>query len=250
MAATIDVPGLGKTNRNLVLAGGAAVAGIAAFAFLTRQPSDDEDELVPGEDFVVSGTGEFLPPVVTGFSGGDFTTERPVSVPITNAEWSQQATDRLIDLGFEESLVATALGKFLASRELSAQEADAVNTAIAQVGNPPIGGPFTVRREEVPSPTPQGPLPGKPSSIRVVRAATGPRAAVTVSWGASANATSFEVQIQRGGTVVRRKTVSGSTRKTGFTSLAKGTILNARVRGINSAGVSAWTGQTFRTKKN
>lgn len=130
-----------------VLAGGALVAGILGYAYLHRA------QKVAGPDVGQEPVGMELPPAdLASVSTGGGTTSTGLTFITTNAEWSADATSKLVDLGFDSIAVSTALGKYLANQLVTAQEAQYIYTAIALSGHPPVGT-FSVRLEPTPTST-------------------------------------------------------------------------------------------------
>lgn len=185
MPDTVNVPGVGPAQRKWVLAGGALVAGIVGYAYLKRSRQAAAAEVTPP-------TPSELPPAdLAGVSTGGGTTSTGLKFITTNAEWSQDATDKLVALGYDAVAVSTALGKYLANQFVTAQEAQYIYTAIALSGHPPVGS-FSVRLEPTPTSTSSPPKPG------VLAAPTGlharwdaPHKQYIISWGRVAGATGY-----------------------------------------------------------
>jgi len=57
----------------------------------------------------------------------------------SNAEWAQAAEAGLTDIGYSSTDVASAIGRYLARLSLTADQANIVQVAIAEYGNPPSG---------------------------------------------------------------------------------------------------------------
>lgn len=145
MPEMTKVPGVGPVSKKWVLGGGAVVAAILGYAYLHRA------QTVAGPDVGQEQVGMELPPADLGsVSTGGGTSDTGLQFITTNAEWSADATTKLVDLGFDSIAVSTALGKYLASQFVTAQEAQYIYTAIALSGHPPVGS-FSVRLEPTPT---------------------------------------------------------------------------------------------------
>jgi hypothetical protein len=102
-----------------------------------------------------SATGGALD--VTGNNGAT-TTDGTNGAITTNAQWSQQAVELLSEAGYDATTVYAALGAFLAGQSLTPDQATIARAALAAAGQPPVGGPFTVREQaatqtNLPAPT-------------------------------------------------------------------------------------------------
>lgn len=82
----------------------------------------------------------------TGYSASDYstgtygaTTTVSGSVYTSNSAWAQAATAGLADIGYTGTDVSAALGAYLDSRPLTAEQVAIVQTAIAEYGPPPVG---------------------------------------------------------------------------------------------------------------
>lgn len=63
----------------------------------------------------------------------------------SNADWDQAATAGLASLGYSETDVAAALGRYLSGLSLTSDQANLVQVALAEFGDPPSGAlPVTV----------------------------------------------------------------------------------------------------------
>lgn len=80
------------------------------------------------------GSGQFFYGYGGGGSGGGPTTIT------TNAQWTQAALPALKNAGFQEMTAIVALGRYLAGKEVSQDQARVVEAAIALEGDPPQSG--------------------------------------------------------------------------------------------------------------
>jgi hypothetical protein len=144
-ADTIRIAGK-QLNRKTVYIAGAAAVGIVGYAWWTRKPIVP-DEVVTEDELDAIGD-ERIPTTGVPY---DPNTGAPSSGIVTNAEWTQFATDRMLSLGYDPLAVSDALGKFLDRKPLSAAEANLARAAMGQAGEPPVGRPWTVIQETVPA---------------------------------------------------------------------------------------------------
>jgi len=158
MATSVQIPGDGTVSRKWLIGGGAVVAGIVGWAYLRRArtpaapTTPDEASLAPTE----------LPPAdLSGVSTGGGSSTTGLQFITTNDQWSADVVAKMVDLGYDSIAVSTALGKYLSSQTVTAQEAQYIYTAIALAGKPPVGT-FSVRLEPTPTSTSGGtPTSGK-----------------------------------------------------------------------------------------
>ena len=152
MADTVKLPVIGPTDKRWIMAGGALILGIVGYAYWQRSRA------LPGD----VGTGEILPedvpqdrlPPSTIVGEQNFDDENLRAIINTNPEWYTAAIDYLVSTGgFDFTFSSITLGKFLARRELTEQEANLVQAAKGAVGEPPQGGPWPIIRGTAPGPT-------------------------------------------------------------------------------------------------
>jgi hypothetical protein len=141
MAETVKLPAVGSVDRRWVYAGGALVAGIVGYAWWTRARGAQAPEVLP-EDIPQDREP---PPTIVGSE--DFDDANVRAIINTNAEWYTSAVEYLVGTGgFDFTFATVTLGKFLARRELTEQEANLVQAAKGAVGEPPQGGPWPIIR--------------------------------------------------------------------------------------------------------
>lgn len=186
MADTVNLPGAPGVKKQWVLAGGALVAGIVGYAYLKR--SREAATVTPP-------TPSELPPAdLAGVSTGGGTTTTGLQFITTNAEWSQDATEKLTALGYDSVAVSSAISKYLASQFVTSQEAQYIYAAIAFSGHPPVGS-FSVRLEPTPTSTSSPPpptrpgIPGAPSGFHATWDAAHKQ--YVLAWSAPAGATGY-----------------------------------------------------------
>lgn len=102
------------------------------------------DQAVNAEQSSYLGTSGDL--YGTGYSASDYstgtygaTTTVSGSVYTSNSAWAQAATAGLASIGYTGTDVAAALGAYLDSQPLTAEQEPIVRTAIAEYGPPPVG---------------------------------------------------------------------------------------------------------------
>ncbi len=130
MAETVQVPGAGPVKKTWVYVGSALLVGIVGYAYYKRAKTPVIEPINP--DALPSDRVPFTDAQVSSGLGGSLTAGAPVTV----ADWVRQATDRLIELGGNATLIASALGKYVTHQQLTTAEADLVRQAIGQFGYP------------------------------------------------------------------------------------------------------------------
>lgn len=165
---TVDVPGAGRMKKAYIVVPGVVAAGYIGWRWYQARkdaaaapPSSDGTYSTSDlTDMGLSTTGGATN--VTGNTGST-TTDGTTSTAIDdNAEWTNVATDKLTQQGWDGQVVQGALGDFLARRSLDKTEATIVRAAIAVAGQPPVGGPFPVLEQ---AGTGTGTLPA-PTNLR------------------------------------------------------------------------------------
>lgn len=154
MAGTVDVPIAGKMKKKYVLIPAGIAAAYVAYRWYSasQEPAPDPtaDGVYSSEDlseYGLSTSGGATN--VTGNTGSVITDGTNPNAIDTNAQWSQKASELLTNMGYDPMAVGNALGEFLARRALDKQEAAIARAALAQVGQPPVGGPYSVMEEAV-----------------------------------------------------------------------------------------------------
>lgn len=134
----VKVPVIGRVPKVAAYAGGAAVIGIAGYAWMTRKRGAAAAEAT---DVPVDPTAD---PAYTpsGFEWPKLPpppppTVVPKTVPSTNTEWFDWAVEYCIDLGYAPEVVAPALSKYLGSKSRTAAEEVIVGIAVGRFGRPP-----------------------------------------------------------------------------------------------------------------
>lgn len=189
--ATVTLPGVGTVDRKYVYAGGALVAGIVGYAWFkhsTTQSADlgaTADSTADATDTGVTEAGDYVDPTFGGVSSMPVSSSQVDNTIIdTNGEWTAAAVEAMSNLGYDGIATSTALGKYLARKGLSASEADYVTTARGLVGDPPVGGPYSVIYN-----------PGGTTTTTPATTYTGPAKVIGGARFVKANHTNFEAEL-------------------------------------------------------
>jgi hypothetical protein len=150
--ATVNVPMAGRVKkRYLMIPAGAALAFVAYRWYQSRQDAASADASTSDgtystpdlTDYGQSTTGGQT--TVTGNTGNVVTDG--TNGLATNADWTNKAIELLTNQGYDGATVAAALGDFLAHLTLTKAEATIARAALAVAGQPPVGGPYSVKEE-------------------------------------------------------------------------------------------------------
>jgi hypothetical protein len=183
----VDVPGVGRVKSSYVVAAVAAAGGFIAFAWWRRRSSTEVPGMIPVVDPSQIPATDYVPPGGSGATGHQDLTGDAID---TNAEWFQAATDYLGRLGgWENKLIASALGKFLDRKELTPEEVDVVRAARGAIGDPPVNGPWEIK-VGVPS-APERTV----GPIKNLRATGATRDHITLTWDPVTGATRYVVEM-------------------------------------------------------
>lgn len=158
--ADIDVPGLGPVKKQYVIVGGAAVAGIVAYAWWKAGTAPEE----PVEEFP-EDTGDTSAPTdgyVNPAPGGSTVVGDPQDPdtlpPTTNAAWTVRAVAALEAVGVDVGAASLALARYLGRQSLTPVQVDIVRQALALVGPVPQGT-YSIITIPAPPVTPGRPAP-------------------------------------------------------------------------------------------
>lgn len=207
--------------KGWVYAGGAAVAGIAVYAWWSKGGGFAEEEEPLFDEFgnpIAGPTPGLESPNVL-----DSNLEVNVGTGFEdNAEWSRFAIDYLEGRGHNAQAVASAIGKFLQRKPLNQIEADLVGQAVAVAGWPPDDRPWTVVQETSPPPAEVGLV--APPNFQ----ASGGVGYADLSWGSVTGAASYETEIAGLG---YRNVGNTTSQRVQFPSNARG-VYTFRVRAV------------------
>lgn len=150
---SVDVPGAGKVRKKyLIIPAGLALAYVTWRWYQTRQDAASAPQTSDGTyttpdltDMGLATTGGSG--TVTGNTGSTVTDGTNPNAIDSNAEWTQKAVELLTNQGYDGQTVTAALGEFLGHRALDKNEAAIARAALAVVGQPPVGGPWSVIEE-------------------------------------------------------------------------------------------------------
>lgn len=225
----MTLPVVGKVPRTAVYAGGAAVAGIVAYAWWTAGTTDEALEAPPeGVDAFgnpLPGAGDYVPPTVTN-SNVDVDDGAPAVR--TNDQWSDVVVQKLIESGFDAGAVRVALGRFLARQPLSPAQYEIVLAALGAAGPPPVGS-FTPIQAGGGGAAVALPAPGG------IVGTAGPTS-IAWSWQPVTGASGYDVELIAGvATVVDKATITGTAWRSSRT-LRTSAPYRLRVYARNSAG--------------
>lgn len=161
----IDIPGVGKVKPVYAGAGLAAVAvliilyyrrknsaGSTTAAAQQTDPAGNTGPIDPATGYVFGSPEDVAALAAAGGStggggsgtGGGGTTSDQVSngPPFTsNAAWAQYAIQVLEGNGYDAGTVTGDLGLYLSGSQVTADQEDVINAAIAVAGYPPVAGP-------------------------------------------------------------------------------------------------------------
>jgi hypothetical protein len=236
---TIARPGSGggaskllRDRRTLYVAG-AAVAGIAGYAWWTKGQSADEPPLVFDEfgNPIAGPTPGLTEPTVLD---SNLTVTPPSTGVRTNADWTQAATDYLEGRGYNAQAILGALSKFIQRRPLTTTEAEIVGAAVASQGWPPEDRPWTIIMATTTTTDPGAKPPPAPAWVR---GAPGRNQAV-ITWAPVAGATSYEIRRSTGapGSLTGWVNVGNVTRHVAQAKVRRNTFFSYAVRARNAAG--------------
>lgn len=244
MPLDIPSPKDPKAKKAYLVVGGAAAAFVAYRWWQARSAGAPVDATV-GTSSVTQGEGGGLAPGGNVQYAGAGDLSGPPSTPTVNSEWTALVVDRLVQQGWEGSVVQAALGLYLTSQPLTAQQETIVRAAIAVAGRPPVGT-YSIIHSTAPSSKPPAQKP--PVGISAphgFRASAVTRSSATLSWQPVSGAVRYELQRQWGSRAVQD---IGDTTNAYFTGLRPGGKYTVWVRAVDSDGKkSSWYGAWFQT---
>lgn len=197
--ATVTIPGVGPVDAKYVWAGGALVAGIVGYSYWRRSGTTDAADVDQLPDDAAGpdvGDGWGNVPGRTGDTSGGWVPDGTRD-PATAAEWTQEAVERMTNIGYDGQAVAMAIGKWLGRQGLTADQADMIRVVKAlmpAVPGYPEEPPITIGLPPTPgtgTPPPGGgggTGPGRPLLHHVLRAGKG---RVTLQWNQVPNVTGY-----------------------------------------------------------
>lgn len=186
----VSVPVAGKVKKRYIAIPAVLAAGYVGYRWYqaSQSAADDATDQSTGlyssddlSDYGLSTTGGTT--TVTGNNGSQNTDANAIG---TNAEWANLATEKLGNMGYDAVVVGNALGEFLAHRALDKTEATIARAALAQAGQPPVGGPWSVLEE---ASTGTGTL-AAPTNLKMVSATS---TSVTMTWDKVSGAGGYRI---------------------------------------------------------
>jgi hypothetical protein len=217
MPQTVKIAGK-QLPKTYLYVGGAAVVGIVGYAWWTGGGGGTaEPEVLPATDEF--GDERITPNTVDTF---DVAVDNRTGVK-TNGEWKQAADAYLSGIGYDSTVVSTALGRYLARQRLNKVDIEIARQAVASFGEPPEGRPWYLLEEES-----TGAAVGlvAPTNLRVTSKTP---TSVAITWNPVAGASGYEVKRDGGG--VARHASPGHT----STGLHPGGPYVFRVTALNTA---------------
>ena len=170
MPATVTLPVVGTVQRRYLIIGGASVAVIVGYVYLSRRRRGSAGAsgtaFDPATGTPGSGDVGYVNPDPNGppgpAGGQDTTAIR------TNAEWGPRAVEALANVGYDPQAAAAAIGRYLTGQGLDALQEQMVRAAIGLVGYPPEGPPGIIKSQTAPTPggTPTPPPPKPPGPTK------------------------------------------------------------------------------------
>lgn len=222
----VKVPMVGKTKKWVIYGVGGLAAGYVAWKWYSNGTADVEtdDGMYTTDDLSEYGRSTGGGSLNVGGNNGSTVTDgTSPDVIDSNSEWTQKAVEVLSQAGYDPAVVFAALGEFLARRALDPSEATIARAAIAAVGMPPEGRPWSVIEE---ASTGTGTLPA-PRGLAVKGVTTN---SVTLGWSRVDGAGSYK--IYKGGSVAATVTSTTGT----VTGLAQGTSYSFAVAAVSTSG--------------
>lgn len=207
-----------RIKRNYWIIGGGAAIAIVWYGYHKSKANsaaaitdpNATDPIDPNTGIPYSQETTYAPGLAgMGYGGGSYGVANPIfatpptgGVPVTNAQWAQQAESYLTGIGYDPITAAAAIGKYLSGQALSADQYAIVQAAIAFIGPPPGSV----------SPPIQQPPSGQTTMTRLAspRLTKGARARTTtaVHWTAVPHATNYNVRVNG---VVSQRNLSGTS---------------------------------------
>ena len=183
--AKVKVPGVGPTDRRLVIAGAVAGIGIGGLYYYKQRQNSSAtppaSQIDPATGEVYGSTADAAALAAQGnyvqagnVGGTSDAAPGPQQPPAftSNSGWSQAAHDYLVNVGGgDPGVIGTALGLYITGQPLSDAQKQIIDSAIAFEGYPPVAGsngfpPAT--RDAAPIPVPIHATPLPTPQLRVV----------------------------------------------------------------------------------
>jgi hypothetical protein len=174
-------------------------------------------------------------------SSGSINTPVGTNIYTSNAAWSQAATAGLVDVGYQGTDVASALGAYLTQTPETPAQAALVKTAIAEFGPAPVGNLQIVL---APASGPGAGIPNAAPTVSAGHIVSVTKSSGTVAW--TGNNASKYVCTLTGPGGDKTQTVTSPTVQ--FTGLQAAHNYSVQVLPYNSSGTAGLTGHVdFQT---
>lgn len=242
MADTITIAG--KTfPKTYLMAGGAAVAGIVAYAYF-KNGSGEEEIVDPG---LLDDMGdERITPTTVDSSQVHVDNRTGYK---TDQEWYQAAIDILLNnYGVGSTpIAAAALNNYLGSKDMTKEQIDMLHFVLNTISIPP-SGQKPLRLGTAPAPTPSQTGRATPGAVGGLKA-TATRSQITASWNKAANAGTYRIDLIKNiNDVIQSGRVTGTSWKSGV-ALKPNSPYRIKVWGVSNQNVTGpSTNVNVRTK--
>jgi hypothetical protein len=216
MPDTVNLPGIGKTNKNTayLLGGGVVLLGgiawyrsrNAAGSSSSTTAAADTTQIDPATGFPY-GSAEDAAALAqqasyVGVGGGGGGGGSPIynsggttaSAYTTNGQWSQAAEDYLVNtVGGHADVIGNALGKYILGQPLTSDQVSVVEQAIAFTGYPPVNGPSGYPPSYRTAATPVTPPSVTPKAPTGLKATHIYRTQIDLDWSSVSGAKGYRV---------------------------------------------------------
>lgn len=138
---TVTLPAIGTVERKYVLAGGAVVAGIVAYAYWKHRSASSAANAASAIDPATGLPYSAENQATTGYvnpnpNADGSSTVSGTGAITTDAQWTADVETKLTGL-YDATFLVNTLGKYLAGQALTSDEALLIRAAWAVSGHPP-----------------------------------------------------------------------------------------------------------------
>lgn len=139
MADEVQVPVVGGVRRRVLIVGGAAVAVVLGYLYLSRRRAAADVPAVDPATGTATGDNLYSNPAPHTTVPGSVDATNPDTIT-TNDEWVRAVVSDLAEEGWDATYVVTTLGRYLAGVPLEeGPDTNLVRSAWAVRGIPPVG---------------------------------------------------------------------------------------------------------------
>lgn len=230
----IKIPGIGEVKSEYVWGAGAVIGGIWLYVWWRGRSGAGATATADSAPVDLGAQGDastpFVNPNPAGSAGG---TVNDAGTIATDASWTQACVDALQAIGYDPQFVGSTLGAYLASQNLTQDQASLVRTAWGIEGRPPEHPNLPILTSTSPS---SGGTPAGGGSASVTSAPSGfviaaeTANSTTVRFTTVPNAVFYEVFL--GSIIVATGTSSPIT----ITGLGANTSHTFTMDGVSAAG--------------